>query len=142
MQRLAYGTWLVMEARNVERERLHDRVLQGAVRDLAGVWPVGSVVECGRVADDGPTHAVAGPQGHLTLHAFPVAGGLVITAFAVGAAPVARFVERAEKVFDLGVYELQSSRFGVLWPRQPEVLERLLPGERFVARARLVPTLD
>ena len=142
MQRLAYGTWLVIAARNVERERLGERTLLEAAQRLAAAWPLGAAVQGRVLGQDGPTHAVAGPRGSLLLHAFPGEEGLVVAAFCVGEVSPARFVERVEQIFGLSVYDLQSGRYGALLPQNRDVFERLLLGERFMARARLVPTLD
>lgn len=141
MQRLAYGTRLVLTAQGVPQERLRGAAGRSAIRELAALWPLGGGVRELEAAEEGPSWAAASSQGYLMAHAFPARGGLVLVAFAVGEAPTARFLERAEQAFEMGVYELQRSRYGALLPQDPAGLERALLGERFVARARLVPSV-
>ncbi len=105
------------------------------------MWPLGAGVRAYDVEDGGASVISLGSQGFVVLHAFPEERWLVAVAFAVGEAPVTGFVERIEQIYDLGVYDLQRSRYGVLFQHGLEAVERLLLGERFVARARMVPSV-
>jgi hypothetical protein len=139
LERLLYGTWLVVSARGVEAAQLRGAAVREGLERLAAVWPLGADRRFFEIEEEGVSRGVVGSQGQAAVHAFPLEGWLVVTAFAVAEVPVGRFMERVEQVFDLSVYDLQRSRYGALWPGEGSGLERGLRGERFLARARSVP---
>lgn len=139
MQQLAYGTRITIDARHLtlDGQEVEDRAAK-----LAAAWPLGGGLRRHRIEDGGVTLAFLGSQGSLLLHAFPDEARLTVVAFTVGAVSAAAFVARVEELFELGVYDLRRSRYGHFFPREQALLERVLLGERFLAKARAAATVS
>ncbi|HGY08993.1 MAG TPA: hypothetical protein ENK37_02910 [Oceanithermus profundus] len=141
MERLVFGTRIVMEARGLDGGRFERPVLSEALEALARLWPLGGSVE--RLALEPDASEVhRGSRGYVILHAFPERGALVIEAFTEGHAPMADFVEAVEGRFDLTAYALQRTRYGNTLPAGEAALRQALKGLRFWANARMAAGPD
>ncbi|WP_456414341.1 hypothetical protein [Oceanithermus profundus] len=138
MQQLAYGTRITIDARHLALESME---VEARAQALADAWPLGGGLRRHRVEDGGVTLAFLGSQGSLLLHVFPEEARLTVVAFTVGAVSAAAFVARVEELFELGVYDLRRSRYGHFFPQEEALLERVLLGERFLAKARAAATV-
>jgi len=138
LQQLAYGTRITIDARHLA---LEGREVEARAEALAAAWPLGGGLRRYRVENGGATLAFLGSQGSLLLHAFPGEAHLSLVAFTVGAVSAAAFVARVVELFELGVYDLRRGRYGHFFPQEEALLERVLLGERFLARARLMPNV-
>ncbi len=140
MERLVFGTHIVVEVRGLEPDRFERSALSETLAELASHWPLGRWL--GRLALEPEASEVRrGSRGYLILHAFPERDVLVIEAFTEGQAPMAAFVAAVEERFDPATYGLQRTRYGSTLPAQAAALRHALKGLRFWARAR-VASLD
>lgn len=134
MQQLAFGTRIVVDARDVDTDSLN--LTEGAAV-LAAAWPLGGRVRRVQVGNDGVTLAFLGSQGFMLLHTFPSQKRLSLVAFTVGEVSTAAFLAHAEQILEMKIYDLRRSRYGHGFPKDEELLERVLLGERFLAYARV-----
>ncbi len=145
---LGYGTQVSLDGASADPGALADVGLaRKLLAELIGEVEPGicheATVEAVVVAEDGAdghSAALVAGETSATLHVFTALRSVTLQLFTAHDAPLGRTTERFLGAFGVGRYQAGVRGRGLLLPRDPGQLERVLRGQREYARLRVVPS--
>ncbi len=145
MELFGFGPHLVVDGHHASPEKLDDEVLLArALSELPSVLSMTVVVPprvervYGSSTDDaGLTGVVLVAESHVAIHTFPSRGFMSVDVFSCREFDVQRAVSYLVEHFDLGRFETHFNNRGKEFPKDPELVGRIVRGEREYLEARI-----
>lgn len=143
---LGFGTLICLDGASADHGALGDvAVARRVVADLIATVE-GENVEAlpGTVVivdhgEDGHSAALVRGESSIALHAFKALRSVTLQFFSVRDVPLSRTTKQFLEAYRVGRFQSSVRGRGLILPRDPQVLTRLLRGEREYARLRVVP---
>ncbi|WP_232822513.1 adenosylmethionine decarboxylase [Thermus sediminis] len=143
MELFGFGPHLMVDGYDASPEKLQDAALVRRVLDelpeemgMTKVLPP-FVYRYGRDGEDGVTGVVIIAESHIAIHTFPKKRFLSVDIFSCKAFDMAQVLRRLAETFDIGRYATYMIHRGKEFPKDPELAQKIVLGEREYLEARV-----